>query len=138
MPAPAPHVSDLVEAISIRYNNQVYEMKARGEDVIVLSLGEAFFDIPLFGFDGLPMPDGHHYSHSRGVPGLRSRLAAYYASNYGVPVDADREILITAGPKIAIPHVAHGHHQPRRRGAGAGAGVGELQASRSSSATACP
>jgi aminotransferase len=102
MPAPAPHVSDIVEAISIRYNNLVYEMKARGEDVIVLSLGEAFFEIPLFGFDGLPMPDGYHYSHSRGVPGLRSKLAAYYATNYGVPVDAGREIIVTAGSKIAI------------------------------------
>src|ERR1044071_8799731 len=47
MPAPAPHLSEIVEAVSISYNNLVYEMKARGEDVIVLSLGEAFFDIPL-------------------------------------------------------------------------------------------
>lgn len=102
MPAPAPHVTEIVEAISIRYNNLVYDKKARGEDVIVLSLGEAFFEIPLFGFDGLPMPDGYHYSHSRGVPGLRGRLAAYYAASYQVPVDPAREIIVTSGSKIAI------------------------------------
>jgi aspartate aminotransferase/aminotransferase len=102
MPAPAAHLGDIAQALSIRYNNLVYEMKARGDDVIVLSLGEAFFDIPLFGFDEMPMPDSYHYSHSRGVPALRRRLAAYYDAHYGVPVDPEREIIVTAGSKIAI------------------------------------
>lgn len=102
MPAPAAHMGGIAQALSIRYNNLVYEMKSRGEDVIVLSLGEAFFDIPLFSFDEMPMPDSYHYSHSRGVPELRQRLAAYYGEQYGVPVDPDTEIVITAGSKIAI------------------------------------
>jgi aspartate aminotransferase/aminotransferase len=102
MPAPAAHLADIAQALSIRYNNLVYEMKSRGEDVIVLSLGEAFFDIPLFSFDEMPMPDSYHYSHSRGVPELRRRLAEYYGREYGVPVDPDREIIVTAGSKIAI------------------------------------
>lgn len=102
MPAPAPHLGNVSQALSIRYNNLVYEMKSRGEDVTVLSLGEAFFDIPLFSFADLPMPDGYHYSHSRGIPELRRRLAAYYGTRYGVPVDAGSEILVTAGSKIAI------------------------------------
>lgn len=102
VPGPASHLENIAQALSIKYNNLVYDMKARGEDVIVLSLGEAFFDIPLFRFDDLPMPDGYHYSHSRGLPALRKRLAAYYAQDYGVPVDADSEIIVTAGSKIAI------------------------------------
>jgi aspartate aminotransferase/aminotransferase len=102
MPAPAAHLIDIAQAMSIRYNNLVYEMKTRGEDVIVLSLGEAFFDIPLFSFAELPMPDGYHYSHSRGIPELRRRLATYYREHYGVPVDPDTEIVVTAGSKIAI------------------------------------
>ncbi|MBB4634036.1 pyridoxal phosphate-dependent aminotransferase [Longimicrobium terrae] len=101
-PVPAEHMGGIAQALSIRYNNLVYDMKSRGEDVIVLSLGEAFFDIPLFRFDDLPMPDGYHYSHSRGVPELRRRLAAYYGERYGVPVDPADEILVTAGSKIAI------------------------------------
>jgi len=102
LPAPATHLGNVQQALSIRYNNLVYEMKARGEDVIVLSLGEAFFDIPLFPFDELPLPDSYHYSHSRGNPALRRRLARYYAEEYGVPVDPDTEIVVSAGSKIAI------------------------------------
>ncbi|HEU4456588.1 MAG TPA: pyridoxal phosphate-dependent aminotransferase [Longimicrobium sp.] len=102
MLAPAAHLGDVVEALSIRYNNRVYEMRSRGEDVIVLSLGEAFFDIPLFDFAEMPMPDGYHYSHSRGIPGLRRRLAEFYDRRYGVPVDPETEIVVTAGSKIAI------------------------------------
>lgn len=102
MPHPARHVQDISEAISIRFNNRVYEKKSRGEDVIALSYGEAFFDIPLFRFDDLPMPALYHYSHSRGVAELRELLAGYYRSRYGVPVDAATELLITAGSKIAL------------------------------------
>jgi len=105
MPQAASHVQDITEAMSIKYNNRVYEKKSRGEDVITLSLGEAFFDIPLFPFDDLPMPALYHYSHSRGVPELRDLLAAYYESRYGVPVDPATEIVVTAGSKIAL-HMA--------------------------------
>lgn len=98
----APHVRDISEAISIRFNNRVYEKKSRGEDVIVLSYGEAFFDIPLYGFDDLPMPALYHYSHSRGIPELRALLAGYYGSRHHVPVDPATEMLVTAGSKIAL------------------------------------
>ncbi|HSU17584.1 pyridoxal phosphate-dependent aminotransferase [Longimicrobium sp.] len=102
MPSAATHLADVAQALSIRYNNRVYEMKARGEDVIVLSLGEAFFDIPLFSFAEMPMPESYHYNSSRGNPELRRQLAAYYGRRYGVAVNADTEILVTAGSKAAI------------------------------------
>ena len=102
MPHAALHVRDISEAISIRFNNRVYEKKSRGEDVIVLSYGEAFFDIPLFRFDDLPMPALYHYSHSRGIPELRALLAEYYGSRHRVRVDPGTEILVTAGSKIAL------------------------------------
>jgi len=105
MPHAASHVQDVIEAMSIRCNNRVYEKRGRGEDVIALSFGEAYFDIPLFGFDDLPMPGLYHYSHSRGIPELRVLLAEYYGSRYGVPVDPDSEIIVTAGSKIAL-HMA--------------------------------
>jgi aspartate aminotransferase/aminotransferase len=101
-PESAPFIGDVVQALSIKYNNLVYEMKSRGEDVIVMSLGEAFFDIPLYKFDDLPFPDVYHYSHSRGLPELRAKLAAYYQAEYGVTVDPATELLVTAGSKIAI------------------------------------
>ena len=90
------------QAESIRCNNLVYEMKAAGRDVITLSLGEAFFDIPLPDFAQLATTGLHHYSHSRGLPELRQRLADYYGRQFHIQVDADHEILITAGSKAAI------------------------------------
>jgi aminotransferase len=105
MPHPAGYVQDIIEAMSIKYNNRVYEKKRRGDDVIALSYGEAFFDIPLFRFDDLPMPALYHYSHSRGIPELRGLLAEYYQSRFGVAIDPATEIVITAGSKIAL-HMA--------------------------------
>jgi aminotransferase len=102
MPRHARYVEQVEEAMSVKFNNRVYEMKQAGLDVTVLSLGEAFFDIPLFPFDTLPFPDLYHYSHSRGITGLRRKLSAYYQRQYGVPVDPASEILITAGSKIAL------------------------------------
>ena len=102
MPQHAAYVNDIVQAMSIKYNNLVYEMERKGVDVIVLSLGEAFFDIPLYPFDELPYPAINHYSHSRGIEELREKLADYYAGQYGVPVDPEKEIIVTAGSKVAI------------------------------------
>jgi aspartate aminotransferase/aminotransferase len=90
------------QASSIAVNNLVYEMKEAGQDVITLSLGEAFFDLPLPEFTPAAGVDPHHYTHSRGVPLLRQKLAAYYGEHCRVPVDAERELIITAGSKMAI------------------------------------
>src|SRR5215831_11577084 len=93
------------EAMSIKYNTIVYELQRRGRDVLVMSLGEAFFDMPLFPMDDLPYPQVNHYSHSRGLPELRHKLCDYYEAEYGAPIDAGSEIIITAGSKAAI-HMA--------------------------------
>ena len=95
-------VSDIAEAMSIRFNNIVYDLKRKGTRVTVLSLGEAFFDIPLLPFDPLPFPDLYHYTHSRGIYDLRVKIARYYTDDYSVPVNADTEIIVTAGSKAAI------------------------------------
>lgn len=95
-------VTDIIEAISIKYNNLVYEMKKQGKDIIVLSLGEAFFDIPLFPFDDLPFPDIYHYSHSRGIIELREKISKYFKAEYDFGFNPETEIIISAGSKIAI------------------------------------
>lgn len=53
MPKHAAHVNDIVQAMSIKYNNLVYEMQSQGVDVIVLSLGKPsliFLSIPLMSY----------------------------------------------------------------------------------------
>ncbi|MGW3074957.1 MULTISPECIES: pyridoxal phosphate-dependent aminotransferase [unclassified Kitasatospora] len=92
----------ITQALSVQHNNVVYDMKAAGRDIITLSLGEAFFDLPLPSFDGLTTPGLHHYSHSRGLPELRRLLAKYYGSGFALPVDPDTEVIVTAGSKAAI------------------------------------
>jgi aminotransferase len=102
IPTHSIEMNDVAEALSIKYNNTVYELKAVGKDIIVLSLGEAFFDIPLFTFDDLSRPALFHYSHSRGHEGLRNKIAKYYQEKYHVAVNHRSEILLSAGSKIAI------------------------------------
>ena len=90
------------EALSIYINQLVYDLRRRGQDIVTLSLGEAFFDIPLFDFRKLDLTECYHYSDSQGIPRLRRKIADYYQTAYAAPVDADRELLITAGSKPAI------------------------------------
>jgi len=90
------------QAMSIKYNTMVYDLQRRGHKVLVMSLGEAFFDIPLLPMDDLPYPAINHYSHSRGLYELREKLCRYHQDEYGVSIDPDREIIITAGSKAAI------------------------------------
>lgn len=102
MPELSICVTEASEAMSIKYNTMVYEMKRRGIKVLVMSLGEAYFDIPLFPMNDLPYPEVNHYSHSRGLWELRSKLSEYFGSQYGVCFDPEKEIVITAGSKAAI------------------------------------
>ncbi|MAQ37765.1 MAG: hypothetical protein CMO21_11135 [Thioclava sp.] len=90
------------QATSIKYNNLVYELKQQGKDVTVLSLGEAYFDIPLKPFDTLPFPQIYHYSHSRGLSPLREKLANFFSNKHNLNFNPDKEILVTAGSKAAI------------------------------------
>ncbi len=99
---PSRVVGSSIQATSIKYNTMVYELQREGKDVTVLSLGEAFFDIPLFPFNDLPFPAIYHYSHSRGIPELREKLAKYFLSEYEVSFNPESEIIVTAGSKIAI------------------------------------
>ena len=89
-------------ALSVAMNQLLYEIRDRGGDVCALSLGEAFFHIPLLSFDALDWERGFHYSDSRGVIELRKAISNMYSSKYQVPVDGQSEVLVTSGSKIAI------------------------------------
>lgn len=106
MQKPTMQLSDKVrsipEALSVYMNNVVYAMRRRGDRIKVLSLGEAFFDIPMFPFSEIDFQKGYHYSESRGMPELREIVAEYYSEKYRAPVDAEQEVLISAGSKPLI------------------------------------
>ena len=88
------------DAISVRYNNQVYELKVAGKNPIVLSLGEAYFN-----FLNLPqeipfLDEEVHYTHSRGTLALRQCVADFYHERYKVSCSAKDGVIISAGSKI--------------------------------------
>jgi len=95
-------VNNSEQAMSIKYNTMVYELQRKGKKILILSLGEAFFEIPLFSFEKLPFPLIYHYTNSRGIPELRGKLSDFFLTNYDIPINYEKEILITAGSKAAI------------------------------------
>ena len=97
-----PVLQGMPEATSILINQMVYDLKRAGKDVITLSLGEAFFNIPLMDFARLDVEKSYHYSESRGSAGLRQRLAQYYGERYCAQVDPNSEMLISAGSKALV------------------------------------
>ncbi len=95
-------VASIPEALSIYINNIVYTMRQAGYPIKVLSLGEAYFKIPLLSFDNIDFEKGYHYTESRGIYDLREKIAKYYSKNYDVSIDPRDEILISAGSKPLI------------------------------------
>lgn len=95
-------VREIPHALSIYVNQLVYDMRRMKRDVITLSLGEAFFDIPLFEFNKIDPNEGYHYSDSAGLPALRAKVASYYQKYYGAQVDPQAEMIISAGSKPII------------------------------------
>jgi aminotransferase len=95
-------IKAIPEALSVYMNNVVYAMKRRGDEIKVLSLGEAFFDIPMFAFNEIDFKKGYHYSESRGIPELRKTVSEYYAQKYHALVNSEEELLISAGSKPLI------------------------------------
>ena len=85
-------INKIVEASSIRYNNIVYDLIKKKKDIIVLSLGEAIFKLPIFSFKKLPQEKIHHYSHSKGIIELREKISKYFLRKYNVKFDPKKEM----------------------------------------------
>ena len=100
---------------------EVNALKARarsaGEDIIDFGMGNPDQPPPAHVVDKLveavQNPRIHRYSTSRGIPGLRKAIAAYYARRFGVEIDPERETIVTLGSwtsryapsvSVASPH----------------------------------
>ena len=78
---------------------EVNAMKARaraaGDDIIDFGMGNPDTPAPAHVVDKLVEtvrdPRTHRYSNSRGIPGLRKAIAAYYQRRFGVDVDPETE-----------------------------------------------
>lgn len=93
---------------------EVNEMKARArannDDIIDFGMGNPDLPTPQHIVDKLVEavqdPRTHRYSTSRGIPGLRRALAAYYDRRFGVEIDPETETIVTLGSKEGLANLA--------------------------------
>lgn len=93
---------------------EVNAMKAAarraGEDIIDLGMGNPDSGTPEHIVEKLVEtvrnPRTHRYSVSRGIPGLRKALAAYYDRRFGVDIDPETETVVTLGSKEGLANLA--------------------------------
>jgi len=85
-------------------------LRAGGADVIDLGMGNPDLPTPPHIVEKLReaslKPDVHGYSASRGIPGLRRALAAYYDRRFGVKLDPMKEVVVTLGSKEGFANLA--------------------------------
>ncbi|MFN3075404.1 MAG: LL-diaminopimelate aminotransferase [Alphaproteobacteria bacterium] len=84
--------------------------RAAGEDIIDLGMGNPDQPTPKYIVDKLcevaADPRAHRYSASKGIPGLRKALAAYYARRFNVSLDPETEVVATLGSKEGLANLA--------------------------------
>ena len=84
--------------------------RAAGDDIIDFGMGNPDSPTPKHIVDKLcetvQDPRTHRYSQSRGIPGLRKALAAYYDRRFGVDLDPETEVVVTLGSKEGLANLA--------------------------------
>jgi len=97
-------------------NRRAAELRADGADIINLGMGNPDLPTPQHIIDKLVetanKPGTNRYSASRGIPGLRRALAAYYSRRFGVTLDKDREVIVTLGSKEGFANLAQAMAAP--------------------------
>ena len=99
---------------------EVNAMKARaraeGEDIIDLGMGNPDQPTPPHIVDKLVEavqdPKTHRYSNSKGIPGLRKALSAYYKRRFNVSIDPETEAVVTIGSKEGLANLAQAITSP--------------------------
>jgi alanine-synthesizing transaminase len=97
-------------------NGMKAKARAAGEDIIDLGMGNPDSATPRHIVDKLieavQDPKTHRYSSSRGIPGLRRAIAAYYQRRFGVKIDPEKEAVVTLGSKEGLVNLAQAITEP--------------------------
>ena len=84
--------------------------RAAGEDIIDFGMGNPDQPTPKHIVEKLvetvQNPKTHGYSNSRGIPGLRKALSAYYERRFNVSIDPETEAVVTLGSKEGLANLA--------------------------------
>ena len=91
-------------------NQLKMELRHAGRDIIDLGMGNPDQPTPQHIVDKLceAAQDGrnHRYSVSRGIPGLRRAICAWYKRKFDVDLDPETEAIATIGSKEGLAHLA--------------------------------
>jgi len=91
-------------------NQLKMELRHAGHDIIDLGMGNPDQPTPQHIVDKLceAAQDGrnHRYSVSRGIPGLRKAICAWYKRKFNVDLDPETEAIATIGSKEGLAHLA--------------------------------
>jgi len=91
-------------------NKLKMELRHEGHDIIDLGMGNPDQPTPQHIVDKLceAAQDGrnHRYSMSRGIPGLRKAVCAWYKRKFDVDLDPETEAIATIGSKEGLAHLA--------------------------------
>ncbi len=98
-----PYVFAEVDAMKAR-------ARAAGDDIIDLGMGNPDTPTPQHIVDKLvetvQNPRTHRYSTSRGIPGLRKAISAYYERRFNVTIDPVKEAVVTLGSKEGLANLS--------------------------------
>jgi aspartate aminotransferase len=100
----SPRGSTADEGAIIRMSQKTRELRAKGHDVVALTLGEPDFDTPVHIRDAAKraLDQGHtHYAPVAGIPELREAIAKKLRSENGLAYDA-ANVVMANGAKQAI------------------------------------
>ncbi len=90
--------------------------RAAKEDIIDFGMGNPDMPTPKHIVEKLVEtardPKAHRYSMSRGIPGLRKALSAYYGRRFGVDIDPEAEAIVTLGSKEGLANLAQAITSP--------------------------
>jgi alanine-synthesizing transaminase len=90
--------------------------RAAGDDIIDFGMGNPDMPTPKHIVEKLVEtvrdPRTNRYSASRGIPGLRKAMAAYYGRRFGVKINPDTEVVATLGSKEGFANLAQAMTAP--------------------------
>ncbi|MGN7610580.1 aminotransferase class I/II-fold pyridoxal phosphate-dependent enzyme [Magnetococcales bacterium HHB-1] len=105
-----PRIMRLPPYVFAVVNDLKHAARLRGEDIIDLGMGNPDQPTPQHVVDRLcdAAREGrnHRYSLSKGIPGLRKELCAYYKWRFNVDLDEEKESIVTIGSKEGLSHLA--------------------------------
>mgnify|MGYP001178787433 FL=1 len=92
--------NDIGPASSIQQNELVYDQVDKGLNPIILSYGEAPFEVDAIDFSNIDHARGSHYSQGIGIKEFREEIAGYLKKFHNVDCNSEKNVLVSAGSKI--------------------------------------